>query len=164
MNSKPLLVMLVVISALNLGLTGWILIDLRSTTQLSSENRISPLPPELSASKRDAIFSQVENFYNKQDYDGLYAIFSHEVQVQIPKEQFIASMQQLKTTFGDIGEGAYSYYEAAGGRGGKSFYNLYYIVRLPKSVISSKGSLKITVVVGDGTVKLYGIYLSGITQ
>ena len=55
-------------------------------------------------------------------------------------------------------------YEFVGDQGGKAVYNLYYTVRLPKSAMSSKGSLKVTVVVVDGKVAVYGIYLNSIAQ
>jgi hypothetical protein len=164
MSNKPILAVLIVISALNLALTTWLVIDSNRPNQLSGAKQTSPLPAELSASKRDAIFEQVKNLYNTQDYDGLYAIFAREVQVQIPKDQFIASMDKLRATFSDIEDGAYSYYEFVGNRGGRAFYNLYYTVRLSKSAISPKGSLKITVVVVEGNVAVYGIYLNSITQ
>jgi len=73
-------------------------------------------------------------------------------------------MNKLKATFSDIDDGAYSYYEFVGNQGGKAIYNLYYTVRLPKSSISPKGSLKITVIVVEGNVAVYGIYLNSITQ
>jgi hypothetical protein len=164
MNNKSILTMLIVISALNLALTTWLVIDFNRPNQLSGGKQTSPLPAELSASKRNAIFEQVKNLYNTQDYDGLYAIFAREVQVQIPKDQFVTSMNKLKTAFSDIDDGAYSYYEFVGNQGGKAIYNLYYTVRLPKSAVSPKGSLKITVVIVDGNVAVYGIYLNSIAQ
>jgi hypothetical protein len=164
MNNKPILAVLIVISALNLALTTWLVIDSNRPNQLSGAKQTSPLPAELSASKRNAIFEQVKNLYNAQDYDGLYAIFAREVQVQIPKDQFVTSMNKLKAAFSDIDDGAYSYYEFVGNQGGKAIYNLYYTVRLPKSAVSPKGSLKITVVIVDGNVAVYGIYLNSITQ
>ena len=164
MNTKPILAVLIVIGALNLALTTWLVIDFHRPNQLSGAKQTSPLPAELSASKRNAIFEQVKSLYNAQDYDGLYAIFSREVQVQIPKAEFTTSIQKLKTTFDNIDDGAYSYYEFAGNQGGKAIYNLFYTVRLPKSAMSSKGSLKVTVTVVDRSVSIYGIFLSGITQ
>jgi len=164
MNNKPILALLIVISALNLALTTWLVIDSHRSTQFNGAKQTSPLPAELSSSKRDAIFEQVKNLYNAQDYDGLYAIFAREVQVQIPKDEFVTSMNKLKATFSDIDDGAYSYYEFVGNQGGKAIYNLYYTVRLPKSSISPKGSLKITVIVVEGNVAVYGIYLNSITQ
>lgn len=94
----------------------------------------------------------------------MYAIFSREVQVQIPQAEFFTSMQKLKNAFGDIEDGAYSYYEFVGNQNGKAFYNLFYAVRLPDSAINSKGSLKVTVAVVEGNVSIFGVYLSGATQ
>jgi hypothetical protein len=164
MNNKPILTVLIVIGALNLVLTTWLLIDSRRPAQSSGAKQTSPLPAELSSSKRDAIFEQIKNLYNARDYGGLYAIFSREVQVQISKTEFTASMEKLKATFSDIEDGAYSNFELAGNQNGKVFYNLFYSVRLPKSAMSSKGSLKITVIVAEGKVAVYGIYLNSIAQ
>ena len=159
MNSKPLLAFLIVITALNLALTSWIAFDLRSLN-----THTSPLPAELSESKRDAIFEQVKKYYNAQDYDDFYAIFAQEVQAQIPKIKFISTMQTMQSTFGNIEGGTYSSHEFAGNQHGKSVYNLFYTVGIPKSTISPRGSLKITVTVSEGKVEIYGVYLFAITQ
>ena len=164
MNNKPILALLIVISALNLVLTTWLVIELHRPGQLNGPKRTASLPEELSAAKRDAIFEQIKNLYNAQNYDEMYAIFSREVQVRVPKADFIASMEKLEAAFNHIEEGAYSNYEFIGNQNGKAFYNLYYTVRLPKSAISSKGSLKITVAVVDGNVGIYGIYLNSIME
>jgi hypothetical protein len=165
MESKRILAVLIVFGALNLALTMWLVIDLHMPTHLSgSAIKNSPLPAELSASKRDALFDQIKNLFNTQDYDRLYGNFSREVQVQIPFAEFKTTMEKLKATFGDIEDGTYSYYEFVENQNGKNFYSLFYIVRLPKSSISPKGALKVTVIDVDGKVNLYGIYLSGVTQ
>jgi hypothetical protein len=164
MNDKPILAVLIAIGVLNLALTTWLLIDSHRPTQSSDGKQTSSLPAELSASKRNAIFEQIKSLYNAQDYDGLYAIFSREAQVQIQKDEFIATLNKMYATFNTIEEGAYSYYEFAGNQGGKAIYNLYYAVRLPKSGIGSKGSLKVTVVVVEGNVAIYSIYLYSIPQ
>lgn len=164
MNSKPILAVLIAICTLNLALTGWLAIDLHSSVKSGAIKEAAPLPAELSDSKRTAIFEQIKALYNAQDYDGLYAVFAREVQVQIPKSEFLASMKKLKDAFSDIEDGAYSRFELAGAQGGKSYYNLYYTVRLPKSAISSQGSLKITVAVAEGKVGIYGIFLNSITR
>ena len=159
MRAKPLLLVLTVIAALNLALTSWVALDLR---ELKTHN--SPLPAELSDSKRDAIFEGVKKLYNAKDYDGLYAIFSPEVQTQLPKTKFIDTMHTMESTFGNMEGGVYSSHELAGNQRGKSFYNLFYTVGIPKCSISSKGSLKITVMVADGKVEIYGVYLFAVTQ
>jgi len=164
MNSKPILAVLIAICTLNLALTGWLAIDLHSSVKSGAIKEAAPLPAELSDSKRTAIFQQIQALYNAQDYDGLYAAFAREVQVQIPKSEFTASIKKLKDTFSNIEDGAYSHFELAGTQGGKNFYNLFYTVRLPKSAISPQGALKVSVAVDEGKVAIYGIFLNSITR
>jgi hypothetical protein len=164
-NNKSILTVLILIGSLNLLLTTWLVFDSHRPTRLNGNaNEISPLPAELSATKREAIFQQIKNLYNAQDFDGLYAVFSRDVQVQIPKAEFIESIKKMKSTFDNIEDGAYSYYEFVGNQGGGKIYNLYYTVRLPKSIMSPKGSLKVGVTVTEGNVGIYGIFLNSLTQ
>ena len=164
MDNKRILTAIIAIGVLNLALTTWLVIDSNRPKQLSGPKQSSPLPAELSAAKRNAIFEQIRSLYNAQDYDGLYRIFAREVQVQIPRAEFTASMEKLKATFSDIEDGAYSHYEFIGNQSEKALYNLFYTVRLPKSAISSKGSLKVTVAAAEGNVSIYSIYLSSMAQ
>ena len=164
-NNKSLLTVLIVISAINLLLTTWLVFQPHSQPGSNNEmNHARSLPAELSAQKRQALFEQVKKLYNAEDIDGLYLLFSPDVRVQLSKAEFDSTIRKLKATFNNIEDGAYSNYEFVGRQGGKAYYSLNYVVRFPKSSISEKGSLKIGLTVAEGNVGIYGIYLNSLAQ
>ena len=102
---------------------------------------------------------RVVELYNRQDHEGLYALFDEKARVKISYQQLKQQLEKLHELFGDIEQTAFVNSARIGKIGSEYYYQLLFNVRVKRS---GKGAatLKITVIDDNQTISLFGVRIN----
>lgn len=150
--------LIIVLLTINIGLTAYIAFGTRSgpSAVLSEKTTTNAI----SRAEADKLAAEIVPLFNAGDIPTLYARFDPLAKVQFTQEKLATDMEKLGKLLGSIKECAYSHAELAGKQGGRTYYFLYYEVRLSGGTFPT-GELKVTVTRTDTGISLFGFFLNG---
>jgi hypothetical protein len=148
MNKRAnfLLAVILIVVVINLAMTSIIL-----NRQVADSGVGDSLDPDIARHWGD----QVVELYNRSDHQALHALFHPQARVEISEQQLAAQLQKLHQLFGDIDEHAFVSAVRLGKKGSASYYQLFFNARV--SGRDGKATLKLTLVVENDAVSLYGL-------
>jgi hypothetical protein len=156
-KNRILLTALIALVALNVCMTGYLIYAKDSVRASAIE--LNPSQSDVSKEAALNIAKPMVDFFNQRDIDGLYQAFSELARVQVTKEKVRESVEKLYPITGTITEYVYSHAQASGVQDGKSFFVLFYKLRLQGGSMPI-GELKITVAKDGEKYDVYGFFVS----
>lgn len=155
--------LIIILLVANLSATIWFgVADNASKVEPSiTDVSVDTLPDVLNSDIRNSIVNRFEEAFNSKNYSGLYNMFGPLAQAQVSEEEVKKQFIKLNDLFGTVKDGAFSHSEFVGKQGSKKVYALNYVVKIPDSDFTNKGTLKVTVGVEGSDYEIYGIHLTG---
>lgn len=135
-----------------------VLINLALTTIMLGRQTVGERVERLERDIATAWGAKVVELYNRQDHAALHALFSPEARVKIGEQQLAGQLRKLHELFGGIDDYAYANSVRLGEKGGASYYQVFFDARV--SARESPATLKLSLVVENDTVSLYGLRIN----
>lgn len=157
MNKGQIIIILLLLA--NLAATLWF--GLQRPPQANTELHNVAAPEALNAEVQTQLLEQFRQAFNRQDYDGIYNMLGPLAQTKVPRDKVETEFRKLIRYFKSIESGAFSHLETLDNQGNTKLYVLNYSVRLSaQSEFGQEGQLRMTVLLRDGQVEVYGIRLT----
>ncbi len=150
-----LLTLILILLAVNVAMTSKLLMQKPSSAVMAEKSAT------LSTEIAKAWGKNVVELYNREDYQGLYALFNEQAKVKISQEQLQQQLQKLHALFGNIEEYALTNSVKMGEKGGELYYQLSFNVRV-KGPNVEQGTLTISMIMQDDKASLYGVRLNAV--
>ena len=131
-----LLSIIILLLAVQIVLT----IDMSSNLKEYQKEKLKPqLPAGLRTDEQKLeLFNELKKYYNDKNYDAIYGWFDESVRVQFTKEKMMQTINILHSNFGDIINGAFTYFEPQPANNGLKLYVLYYTLKTTEGVATLK--------------------------
>ena len=154
-RSNVLLSIILVLVLLNLGLTGWLLVN--QATGVASVT--ADQAESLSTAEAKVWGEKVTRLYNQQDHQGLYRLFNQQAKQKISHQQLQTQLQNLYQLFGKIETHTFVSAQKMGEKGAEQYYNLLFNITVSEA---GKQAPKLTIVIikKGAAISIYGVRIN----